>query len=205
MGPRPFGRGEVWCCRTRCPPSMCFNGAATFRPRRAIRPGRRGTGPPASMGPRPFGRGELSIRLCPKCSAMLQWGRDLSAAESSRWYGYAVQSDNGFNGAATFRPRRANPPGTRTGCSRRFNGAATFRPRRAAMRYPLPLATVALQWGRDLSAAERSEVHTWPLQHTYASMGPRPFGRGEQRREAKQVKENYALQWGRDLSAAERR
>ena len=153
------------------------------------------------MGPRPFGRGEFG-RVAPAISSgLLQWGRDLSAAESCA--GWPSPSCGPcFNGAATFRPRRAEHPperileyvqlqwGRDLSAAERWNsGTWTIPPRK-------------LQWGRDLSAAEsvtyptislapqgfngaatfrprrvsRTRQYPWPPR---ASMGPRPFGRGE--------------------------
>ena len=58
MGPRPDGRGEVQV------------------------PGRHLTSRCASMGPRPDGRGERVIARTETHFAQLQWGRDLTVAES---------------------------------------------------------------------------------------------------------------------------
>ena len=153
------------------------------------------------MGPRPFGRG----RLCPRCGkpwlGLLQWGRDLSAAEGAL-AGHAVggakpasmgprpfgrgrrssvrrpsRTSPSFNGAATFRPRKGLAHSRPNSRRPRFNGAATFRPRKAAGR-PARRAMPQLQWGRDLSAAEGRVA---PMRQVYA----------------------VQLQWGRDLSAAE--
>ena len=38
-----------------------------------------------------------------------------------------------------------------------------------------------LQWGRDLTVAERYAFFTFRLEGRHASMGPRPDGRGESR------------------------
>ena len=58
------------------------------------------------------------------------------------------------------------------------------------------------QWGRDLSAAEGGAGNVGNGPKGYASMGPRPLGRGRQRIEDI-VDVALTLQWGRDLSAAE--
>ena len=207
--------------------STCFNGAATFRPRKANRVRGPRPDPPASMGPRPFGRGrdeyvvlgvvgvvlqwgrdlsaaegmqtdmlskmDISLqwgrdlsaaeggaeRLVIRPALLLQWGRDLSAAEGVRpslhgvpqrvlqwgrdlsaaegWYlSYSIKSDESFNGAATFRPRKGRRSFSARKSSTSFNGAATFRPRKGAVHAGSLMPPAMLQWGRDLSAAEGS-------------------------------------------------
>ena len=92
MGPQPFGCGRynLPACRYT---ALCFNGAATFRLRKAAR-----------------------VMEWEYSHAWLQWGRNLSVAEGmSAVPGRAVSA--GFNGAATFRLRKAEPsmdgpPGT---------------------------------------------------------------------------------------------
>ncbi len=59
-----------------------------------------------------------------------------------------------------------------------------------------------LQWGRDLSVAEIRPVEVGAVPAGDASMGPRPFGRGDV--SATPVFGGFdLLQWGRDLSVAE--
>ena len=109
------------------------------------------------MGPRPFGRGRYTPPWpVHAVTVRLQWGRDLSAAEGGTTWRPRGSRAHGFNGAATFRPRKARqtpspapapspasmgprpfgrgrfgrrPPRPTTPSS--FNGAATFRPRKA--------------------------------------------------------------------------
>ena len=130
-----------------------------------------------------------------------------------------------FNGAATFRPRKAGPCCTPHCAFSCFNGAATFRPRKAGVDAG-NRGGRELQWGRDLSAAEgryaaipspcrqtasmgprpfgrgRCCRGSLPRRCSAASMGPRPFGRGRLRMPPCQ-EPAVGLQWGRDLSAAE--
>ena len=161
---------------------MCFNGAATFRSRKGEPPtpagclycpasmgprpfgrGRRvrmrsgiGVGV-ASMGPRPFGRGRPSNSTRSASSAaVLQWGRDLSVAEGD-CIADLTEGVLSFNGAATFRSRKATSGIVSGVYTDGFNGAATFRSRKGL---------VAGQEPREGAA----------------SMGPRPFGRGRSRR-----------------------
>ena len=179
----------------------------------------------ASMGPRPFGRGrdtewngaapntllqwgrDLSVAegwgraLAGAESGSLQWGRDLSVAEGrqaqrrmsvcSRFNGAATfrsrkacsylttcHSWRGFNGAATFRSRKA---GRLQGCyarPSRFNGAATFRSRKGVDRRAAPSVCRGFNGAatfRSRKGPRRLSKHGG---RRHASMGPRPFGRG---------------------------
>ena len=142
--------------------------------RRAVRAGHRGR---ASMGPRPFGRGEILLGYEEKPPERLQWGRDLSAAESV-WTSAIVGGLRGFNGAATFRPRRDTAHHRVPVRLQASMGPRPFGRGEAYMRLHVLLGIFMLQWGRDLSAAES-------------------VGRLRSRAGV------HALQWGRDLSAAE--
>ena len=178
MGPRPFGRGR----HRRYP----------RRPSR-IR---------ASMGPRPFGRGRV-------------------------WCGYhAAPCIQASMGPRPFGRGRCRGPCLQLAGARRFNGAATFRSRKARIAEFLVHTCGTLQWGRDLSVAEgqpardifpatqRASMGPRPFgrgrlytelgepDSELASMGPRPFGRGRRSRKRVQTATSK-LQWGRDLSVAE--
>ena len=204
MGPRPFGRGRSANARSVRHATGSFNGAATFRPRKDAH-GQTGT-----------------ARYL-----QLQWGRDLSAAEGGqvpiqymgrhmlasmgpRPFGrgrtldqlYDWLKHDSFNGAATFRPRKAAGGAVRAPCRSGFNGAATFRPRKVGTRNDYPLVRLKLQWGRDLSAAEgrkRSVMSMIALRFNgAATFRPRKDPRGQPANRGQ-----FVLQWGRDLSAAE--
>ena len=109
---------------------------------------------------------------------------------------------------------------------RGFNGAATFRSRKAEQVGARKRFTRGLQWGRDLSVAEGPKAGPIGPAPYFASMGPRPFGRGRQiwrgiatpsgrasmgpRPFGRGRLPDYtalipwtSLQWGRDLSVAE--
>ena len=182
----------------------CFNGAATFRSRKA-----------AAYGPELSGWQELqwgrdlsvaeghNLRDIAKEMHKLQWGRDLSVAEGRPG---PVERQPGR--AASMGPRpfgrgRLAPAAMQGHTRARFNGAATFRSRKAnGLSTLIPLAL--LQWGRDLSVAEGRGLAAGARRQFVASMGPRPFGRG--RFEASDSrKDTSSLQWGRDLSVAEGR
>ena len=180
----------------------------------------------ASMGPQPFGCGRHSSTPAITESRWLQWGRNLSVAEGSgcifggkargslqwgrnlsvaegRCWAWRSGRACGFNGAATFRLRKAprcSSAGRRT---RGFNGAATFRLRKAYDRADLAGVDMA-SMGPQPFGCGRSQVRrradngimgfngaaTFRLRKGAASFGASPF---------------CALQWGRNLSVAEGR
>ena len=80
------------------------------------------------MGPQPFGCGRIVTWPCLFITRWLQWGRNLSVAEG-----------------ATVRALRKAAAG--------FNGAATFRLRKASLVFET-WTCFRLQWGRNLSVAE---------------------------------------------------
>ena len=63
----------------------------------------------------------------------------------------------------------------------------------------------ALQWGRDLTVADRNENITYIGDNALASMGPRPDGRGQPPCPRWASYSRDWLQWGRDLTVADRR
>ena len=133
------------------------------------------------MGPRPFGRGRKQKQKKSVKAEWLQWGRDLSAAE-----GTALGCGGRGGGAASMGPRpfgrgRHATPMDNPIMLMGFNGAATFRPRKDGIPAARQVCFQRLQWGRDLSAAEGCRPPR-PNRAPIASMGPRPFGRGRRRR-----------------------
>ena len=59
-----------------------------------------------------------------------------------------------------------------------------------------------LQWGHDLSAVETRNFYNRLPTPNPASMGPRPFSRGNPKEGYSRLR-SYRLQWGHDLSAVE--
>ncbi len=210
MGPRPFSRGKQavsWHDRQATSRSS-FNGAATFQSRKArcsrgyvIGRLRR-----ASMGPRPFSRGKARYRRgrCVRLT-QLQWGRDLSVAESDgrtatrrehpsasmgprpfsrgkadRHRSHAWSRDVASMGPRPFSRGKARRMAASLHRQRRFNGAATFQSRKG--------------WPTMPAIADCR----------HASMGPRPFSRGKVGTARRLDDLQSRLQWGRDLSVAER-
>ena len=138
----------------------------------------------------------------------------------------AVGSGQSFNGAATFRLRKARiadevewacaasmgpqpfgcgravPRGNQRGGRWSFNGAATFRLRKVAAPADEVWAELELQWGRNLSVAEGGPPRAISHSHAIASMGPQPFGCGRRIINASSDMIGR-LQWGRNLSVAE--
>ena len=133
-----------------------FNGAAISRSRNllsALVPDDLPS--PASMGPRsldrgiPGGSGQRNAT-----AALLQWGRDLSIAESasrpsasSSWTSLQWGRDLSI---AESRPAKS----VSRSQARCFNGAAISRSRNLTGRESRCWTLAGLQWGRDLSIAE---------------------------------------------------
>ena len=65
-----------------------------------------------------------------------------------------------FNGAATFRLRKVGAGAECPSSKRCFNGAATFRLRKAIAMIAILRSLEALQWGRNLSVAEGCSCRT---------------------------------------------
>ena len=156
-----------------------FNGATTFQPWKPHQ-----------------------TRICIPTATSLQWGHDLSAVET-----VAVEAQIGRECHASMGPRpfsRGNGTDPRLARDEQvgFNGATTFQPWKLVEASTGIRATCVLQWGHDLSAVEtptmkrrigRNAKLQWghdlsavetppqPIQCQRvppASMGPRPFSRG---------------------------
>ena len=130
------------------------------------------------MEPRPFGRGRSIRKRCRPAAPPASMGpRPFGRGRNAGFY--------------PLRQRRQ--------C---FNGAATFRPRkdRRAERYALKDGQ--LQWGRNLSAAEGSDIHARAKQKDWLQWG-RDLSAAEGGMNFLRRVSRWSLQWGRDLSAAE--
>ena len=178
------------------------------------------------MGPRPFSRGNPPRDINTTKIGALQWGRDLSAAETGTTLPLKTALFS-FNGAATFQPRKPVSASLRAFAPYRFNGAATFQPRKPDKQRNDCLGLRLASMGpRPFSRGNAPVVRdTW--ERLPASMGPRPFSRGNRLTWGKSAlrgfgfngaatfqprkrgmvssprKQTFSLQWGRDLSAAE--
>ena len=132
MGPRPFSRGNGMHSAAAPKRPHCFNGAATFQPRKPVPEeeiwlGMQGFNGAATFQPRKH-LGGLSQA---KAAGLLQWGRDLSAAETGYRHPKPIRTSKlqwgrDLSAAETSRSAPQRPSGT---C---FNGAATFQPRKPA-------------------------------------------------------------------------
>src|SRR5579884_2274709 len=107
----------------------------------------------------------------------LQWGRDRSVAEIQRTYATS-RSAFVLQWGRDRSVAEINKFGSEHWFDDGFNGAATDRSRK----YP---------------------PRPKPVHPGLASMGPRPIGRGNPRKEEYQCRNAYGLQWGRDRSVAE--
>ena len=161
----------------------------------------------ASMGPPPFGDGNYCYGTPYWYIPVLQWGHRLSAMETLRCCPMkTLRTPNGFNGATAF--RRWKPTGCR-GSPRgrwplRFNGATAFRRWKLWNRGNRLCGKSRLQWGHRLSAMETGRHRTRCRSPGIASMGPPPFGDGNE--PGMHVGTRFMpLQWGHRLSAMETR
>ena len=190
------------CCRSRF---SGFNGATAFQPwKLGLHKFHRGWQWMLQWG---HGLSAVEIGLIYQADyavTTLQWGHGLSAveiivavrnhaAERRRFNGATAfqpwksarlvrqrSSTWGFNGATAFQPwkspRRSRSRGLGERC---FNGATAFQPWKwffvATVR---PSGSMWLQWGHGLSAVEISPPRMGAGPKGGASMGPRPFSRG---------------------------
>ena len=161
MGPRPFSRGNMSPTMKTINTKRCFNGAATFQPRKPELIVDGAVTALASMGPRPFSRGNReAFYLWVAWLKVLQWGRDLSAAETGE-AACPATSPNGasmgprpFSRGNTGRVEDAGGIQTRLQWGRDLSAAETTR-----VSGVLGMKAM-LQWGRDLSAAETGKRFT---------------------------------------------
>ena len=152
MGPRPFDRGN-WAA----PGNLERPSLASMGPRPFDRGNWKETFPAdaeksASMGPRPFDRGNALERMKKALLEKLQWGRDHSIAETESSQ-VLIQFPDGLQWGrdhSIAETRYDNTNGEKKRC---FNGAATIRSRKHPIREESGLSADA-------------------------SMGPRPFDRG---------------------------
>ena len=86
----------------------------------------------------------------------LQWGRDLSVAETTLSLSDGVTPEGLQWGRDLSVAETSVPEWTPSRLCRRFNGAATFQSQRPPGGGARTAAGVQLQWGRDLSVAETS-------------------------------------------------
>ena len=108
-----------------------------------------------------------------------------------------------FNGAATFQSRKLPPAKNADDTEVQLQWGRDLSVAETTVLERLPRPMFRLQWGRDLSVAETSGSYELPTRGANASMGPRPFSRGNVRDSPRASNALPALQWGRDLSVAE--
>ena len=157
------------------------------------------------MGPQPLSRGNEDRPGRWACRVRLQWGRNLSVAETRWCPPPRLTRLRYFNGAATsqsrkpMRMRRPRPVVEQLQWGRNLSVAET------SGRLPELAARRRLQWGRNLSVAEtggRSDMRASPARHfngAATSQSRKPAG-------AVATRCGYGtLQWGRNLSVAETR
>ena len=135
--------------------TTCFNGAAIFRSRKVYICTQNRTANNMLQWGRDLSIAESRNLEPPRSSqSALQWGRDLSIAER-----LPVSSTTSTSVTASMGPRSFDrgKDGCVTpliGAGKRFNGAAIFRSRKVLREDGVKLRGSGLQWGRDLSIAE---------------------------------------------------
>ena len=130
------------------------------------------------MGPRSLDRGIFDAFAKSMLQQLLQWGRDLSIAESSR-----------------------RPSSHRLSHQLQWGRDLSIA-ESASVSRPASRSRV-LQWGRDLSIAESRVGRVQVDDGHRASMGPRSLDRGIRSPSKNGCMPPILLQWGRDLSIAE--
>ncbi len=164
----------------------------------------------------------------PHFDALLQWSRDLEVAERERRQS-GRGGRNSFNGAATWKSRKANLPmskslrhcsasmeprlGSRGKLAREsaraglaeagFNGAATWKSRKGCVQLFDLCGQLRLQWSRDLEVAERKSF-TSKSKSQASLQWSRDLEVAESQTRAMGSTEEAMLQWSRDLEVAER-
>ncbi len=133
----------------------------------------------SSMEPRLGSRGKLRVFGSMSAIPSLQWSRDLEVAER--------QKDQ---------PETEQPPGA-------FNGAATWKSRKAEGKELASSATRPLQWSRDLEVAERKRSAFFLNQGPSFNGAATWKSRKGQRRSLAPWFFCPILQWSRDLEVAE--
>ena len=130
MGPQPFSRGNEYTSRHLRGISSGFNGAATFQSRKQFT--HEGVAFPTSV---------------------LQWGRNLSVAETA-WFPLTNATSSSLQWGRNLSVAETAFVGSDSPCSN------------------------WLQWGRNLSVAETRRRAAIYESAQDASMGPQPFSRG---------------------------
>ena len=161
---------------------------------------------PPSMGPPPFGSGN-TLHQPPRTdspSIHLQWGHRLSAVETMvrlrKWGG----STPTFNGATAFRQWKLGPDNPDQHLYLLpFNGATAFRQWKLGISLQQYMVDSYLQWGHRLSAVETHLEAQGAIPLRIPSMGPPPFGSGNNSFCTVNWSFRASLQWGHRLSAVE--
>ncbi len=180
MGPPPFGGGKTgratrslldWTASMGPPP---FGGGKTGRATRSLLDWT------ASMGPPPFGGGKSPVKDLPaSISIQLQWGRRLSAVESSPVLSLFRDFLLASMGPPPFGGGKLQPSPILSGARDCFNGAAAFR-RWKEPKLPHPhFRCWVASMGPPPFGGGKFVGHGNPNRLPFASMGPPPFGGGK--------------------------
>ena len=204
MGPRPFSRGNPWWPRR----AISITQMASMGPRPFSRGNHHGRQAvcvplPASMGPRPFSRGNAprwprsaarrpsfngatafqpwkcgSRRPACRCRRWLQWGHGLSAVEMRKSFRCPSGRIRCFNGATAFQPWKFGYENVAKWADLELQWGHGLSAVEIAWTSTLLTDGTLLQWGHGLSAVEIARLLWAAICAPPASMGPRPFSRG---------------------------
>ena len=130
------------------------------------------------MGPRPFSRGNQQQQIGSHCSVSLQWGHDLSAVETERRIVKSTTHFRCFNGATTFQPWKRQEATPRWTGRASFNGATTFQPWKHVSGRDINMGIIAASMGPRPFSRGNNSLAGFLIAVAVASMGPRPFSRG---------------------------
>ena len=144
-----------------------------------------GTRRRASMGPRPFSRGNTTSTTTTPPTPI----RFNGATAFQPWKPGILRTSppcpaTGFNGATAFQPWKPSCPSPPAGLlDQGFNGATAFQPWKLVSLAVFRVFRAWLQWGHGLSAVETRSGGMVQVCRFQASMGPRPFSRGNHPRQ----------------------
>ncbi len=110
----------------------------------------------ASMEPRLGSRGKTFFPDVTDYSYTLQWSRDLEVAERQKEFSELIRETNRFNGAATWKSRKAHAWPASVNRQPRLQWSRDLEVAERSPMYLSDMVTLSLQWSRDLEVAERS-------------------------------------------------
>ena len=136
-----------------------FNGAALFQVRKVIQKVIGNWRVSSLQWGRTLSSAESLLNTLPlQREHLLQWGRTLSSAESHPISPHSLLVIRASMGPHSFKCGKIGDVNRDYALLAGFNGAALFQVRKEQPIAPAARTTIALQWGRTLSSAERRTV-----------------------------------------------